>query len=218
MAQEGHRGGSLDQQATRRRNRLNGVITVVDGDGFEVHVLQSFGNCPQYIQARQAHLMPSGASDPGPIHPVDHFGEAERALIAAADTFFIATAYQDRSAGQASGVDVSHRGGKPGFVRIDTATTLTIPDFHGNNHFNTIGNLELNPYAGLLFPDFQRGDLLTLTGTAEVIWKGEEIRRYAGAERLLRFHLQHGHRVAGSLPIQWSAPQWSPYLEPLGAW
>jgi predicted pyridoxine 5'-phosphate oxidase superfamily flavin-nucleotide-binding protein len=118
----------------------------------------------------------------------------------------------------ASGVDVSHRGGKPGFVRIDDATTLTIPDFSGNNHFNTFGNLEMNPQAGLLFPDFQRGDLLHLTGTATVIWEGEEIRRFAGAERLLRFHLRQGFRVAGSLPIRWSEPEYSPFLEPLGAW
>jgi uncharacterized protein len=53
------------------------------------------------------------------------------------------TAYQAESAGAASGIDVSHRGGKPGFVRIDGDRTLTIPDFAGNYHFNTFGNLEL---------------------------------------------------------------------------
>jgi uncharacterized protein len=72
----------------------------------------------------------------------------------------IATAYQAESAGSASGVDVSHRGGKLGFVRIDDDRTLTIPDFGGNNHFNTFGNLELNPHTGLVFVDFDRGDLM----------------------------------------------------------
>jgi hypothetical protein len=70
----------------------------------------------------------------------------------------------------------------------------------------------------LLFIDFQQGDLLYLTGTAEVIWEGNEIRRYAGAERLLRFHLQRGYRVAGSLPMRWSVPEFSPFLEPFGSW
>jgi len=203
---------------TRRRNRVNGVVTNVRNDGFEVQVQQSFGNCPQYIQARQSELKPFDVSDPKPIYRVDHLGEAERAIAAAADTFFIATAYQATSAGLASGVDVSHRGGKPGFVRIDDDYTLTIPDFSGNNHFNTFGNLALNPHAGLLFIDFQQGDLLYLTGTAAVIWEGEEIRHYAGAERLLRFQLQRGYRVTGSLPMRWSEPEFSPFLEPLGSW
>lgn len=203
---------------TRRRNRVNGIVTGVRSNGFEVQVQQSFGNCPQYIQARQSELQPFDASDPKPIHPVNYFGEAEQAMIAAADTFFIATAYQATSAGMASGVDVSHRGGKPGFVRIDDDQTLTIPDFSGNNHFNTFGNLELNPHAGLLFIDFQQGDLLYLIGTAAVIWDGDVIRHYTGAERLLRFHLQRGYRVAGSLPLRWSEPEFSPFLEPLGSW
>ncbi len=84
------------------------------------------------------------------------------ALIAAADTFFIATAV-GAEAGAAAGVDVSHRGGRPGFVQVNDHRTLTIPDYAGNHHFNTFGNLELNPRAGLLFVEFQRGDLLYLT-------------------------------------------------------
>jgi predicted pyridoxine 5'-phosphate oxidase superfamily flavin-nucleotide-binding protein len=116
---------------TRRRNRMNGIITGVRSDGFEVQVQQSFGNCPQYIQVRQSELMPANASDPKPIHRLNRLEEAEQAMIAASDTFFIATAYQATSAGMASGVDISHRGGNPGFVRIDDDHTLTIPDFLG---------------------------------------------------------------------------------------
>jgi uncharacterized protein len=203
---------------TRRRNRMNGVVAAIHPNRFTVQVQQSFGNCPQYIQARQSQLQEFDPAVPKPIHPVERFGETERSLITKADTFFIATAYQFKSADPASGVDVSHRGGKPGFVRIDDDATLTIPDFAGNNHFNTFGNLELNPQAGLLFIDFQQGDLLYLTGTAEVIWEGDEIRLYAGAERLLRFYLHRGYRVEGSLPLRWSAPEFSPFLEPLGSW
>ncbi len=98
--------------------------------------------------------------------------------------------YQEYSAVDATnGVDVAHRGGKPGFVNVDGNKTLIIPDFSGNKHFNSFGNLELNPRAGLLFVDFNQGDLLYLTGEAKVIWDGAEINRYAGAERLLVFHL-----------------------------
>lgn len=203
---------------TRRRNRLNGTVTTIDADGFEVLVGQSFGNCPQYIQARMFELREEETVAPKPVHQIDQFGEPEQALITSADTFFIATAYQAKSAGSASGVDVSHRGGKPGFVRFDSDRILTIPDFSGNCHFNTFGNLELNPRAGLLFVDFDGGNLLYLTGTAEVIWDGDEIKAYEGAERLLRFHLEGGYRVEGILPLRWSLPDFSPFLERMGTW
>ena len=203
---------------TRRRNRVNGIVTGLQADGFEVQVKQSFGNCPQYIQARTVEWAEFDPTAPKPVHEITRLSAAERELIAAADTFFIATAYQAVSAGVASGVDVSHRGGKPGFVRIDHNGTLTVPDFAGNCHFNTFGNIELNPRSGLLFIDFVRGDLLYLTGIAAVIWEGAEISTYAGAERLLRFRPETGIRVEGSLPSQWSTPEFSPFLERTGAW
>ncbi|MEL7034266.1 MAG: pyridoxamine 5'-phosphate oxidase family protein [Cyanobacteria bacterium J06592_8] len=203
---------------TRRRNRLNGVVNTTDIEGFEVKVTQSFGNCPQYIQSRLFEWVEYDLATSKPIHEINLFGEAEQAIITAADTLFIATAYQDKSAGLASGVDVSHRGGKPGFVRIDQNNTLTVPDFVGNCHFNTFGNIELNPHAGLLFIDFEQGNLLYLTGDAEVIWEGAEIATYEGAERLFRFHLKTGYRVEGSLPLRWSNPEYSPFLKNTGSW
>jgi uncharacterized protein len=66
--------------------------------------------------------------------------------------------------------------------------------------------------------DFDQGDLLYLTGTAEVIWEGAEILAYGGAERLLRFQLDRGYRVSGSLPLRWSTPEFSPFLDRMGAW
>ena len=67
------------------------------------------------------------------------------------------------------GADVSHRCGRPGFVRIDNDSTLTVPDFMGNFFFNTIGNLQVNPRAGLLFPDFSTGNVLMLGTRVSVI-------------------------------------------------
>ncbi|MGB7083969.1 MAG: pyridoxamine 5'-phosphate oxidase family protein [Phormidesmis sp.] len=196
---------------SRRRNRLNGVISSVDASSFEIRVSQSFGNCPQYIQARQAY---PAKTDPAVAQAVENmvtFSSSAQAIISAADTFFIATAYQAKSAGAASGIDVSHRGGKPDFVQIEN-NTLTIPDFAGNNHFNTLGNIVLNPRVGLLFIDFDGGDLLHLTGTAEIIWEGPEVENYKGAQRLLRFHLTQGYWIKERLSLRWSDPELSPFL------
>ena len=204
--------------SNRRRNRINGVVSAIDSNGFEISVRQSFGNCPQYIQARTFESLETQSDVSQPAEEISLFRESQRNLIAGADTFFITTAYQDESAGIAQGVDVSHRGGKPGFVRIDGDKTLTIPDFSGNDHFNTLGNIELNPATGLLFIDFERGDLLYLTGTAEIIWSGSEIETYKGAEQLIRFHLDRGYLVKASLNLRWSDPEFSPFLERTGSW
>ncbi|MEM6613773.1 MAG: pyridoxamine 5'-phosphate oxidase family protein, partial [Cyanobacteria bacterium P01_C01_bin.72] len=204
--------------SNRRRNRLNGVVSLKNGDRFEVRVGQSFGNCPQYIQARKYEFKQPDAQTSKPVQEIRGFSDLAQVIVASSDTFFIATAYQNSDAGTAKGVDVSHRGGKLGFVRIDSERTLTVPDFSGNCLFNTFGNLEVNPKAGLLFTDFQTGNLLYLTGTAEVIWSGVEISQYAGAERLLRFYLDQGFLVENSLPLRWSSPEFSPRLKNTGAW
>jgi ferredoxin-NADP reductase len=136
--------------------------------------------------------------------------DADRAFLARADTFFIASANMADDAGFARGVDVSHRGGAPGFVHIDDAATLTTPDFTGNKFFNTIGNLLHDPRAGLLFIDFASGDLLYLAVRSEIIWQGAELAAFEGAERLMRFHVQEVRRSKGVLPFRWSDVEYAP--------
>ncbi|WP_321935892.1 pyridoxamine 5'-phosphate oxidase family protein [Paraburkholderia sp. J8-2] len=205
-------GGLGIQPHTRRRNRVNGVIEAVDGDVVTLAVKQSFGNCPKYINGREPTFVgnvPPNAS----VEHADSLSEDDRALIARADAFFIASANLDDAAAAGRGVDVSHRGGAPGFVRIDDARTLTAPDFSGNNFFNTIGNLLREPRAGLLFVDFERGDLLYLAVRAEVIWDGPEVAQFPMAQRLVRFHLHEVRRVRGALPLRWSAVDYAPQFE-----
>ncbi|WP_437852543.1 flavin-nucleotide-binding protein [Sorangium sp. So ce363] len=212
------------QLETRRRNRMNGTITAADERGFVVEVGQSFGNCAQYIQAREPELVraPEAAAAP-PAHaerPALSAGAA--ALIRRADTFFIATAAPAARGGDAiEGADVSHRGGKPGFVRVteeDGHTVLTSPDFTGNFAFNTLGNLALCPSAGVLFVDFASGGVLSLTGEAEVLWDGPELSAFTGAQRLLRFHVAEGAFREDALPLRWSAPVPAPQLAATGSW
>lgn len=206
---------------TRRRNRANGAVEKLTHGGFTVRVHRSFGNCPKYIQARvPSFIGQSPPQTPDPIVSAKTLDTTMSRLIRAADTFFIASAFTVDDAQHACphGVDVSHRGGKPGFVRIDDNRTLTLPDFVGNFYFNTIGNLMLHPRAGLLFIDFASGDLLYLAVDAEIIWDGEEVKAFAGAERLLRLRIQCALRLPNALPLRWSDAQLSPFLERTGDW
>ena len=205
---------------TRRRNRMNGVVQGLSDAGFSVQLSQSFGNCPKYIQAREPVYVDRHPGSKPAVHRGAQLDEAARRMIVAADTLFIATAYagDHDQAGAAGGVDVSHRGGKPGFVRVDADGTLTMPDFVGNSFFNTLGNIAVNPRAGLLFIDFDSGDLLYLAVTAEIVWEGPELQAFAGAQRLLRFKVQAMKRVEASLPLRWGQAELSPVLQATGAW
>ena len=195
----------------RRRNRMNSTLSRVDEGGFEVSVVQAFGNCPQYIQVRdpEATLVSRGPD----------LSERAEAIIRAANTFFIATQYAEEGASaQVQGVDVSHRGGKPGFVKIEADGTLVVPDFSGNKHFNTFGNILLDPRAGLSFIEFETGAVLFLTGAAEVVYEGAELDAFRGAERLLRFKPREMALVEGVLDRQWSLVEPSPFLAETGSW
>jgi predicted pyridoxine 5'-phosphate oxidase superfamily flavin-nucleotide-binding protein len=184
--------------ATRRRNRANGFLTSAEGGNLVVEVRQSFGNCPRYIQRREVRRASNRPHATERLNGLDR-GAVE--AISAADTFFIASAA--RVGQPAGGVDISHRGGPPGFVQVE-GDTLTIPDFKGNRYFNTLGNLVSNPRAALLFVDFERGDLLHLRGTTGIVWDGPEVRRSPGAERLWRFKVIAAWRKRGALPLRWT--------------
>lgn len=205
--------------ATRRRNRMAGEALNVSDDGFDIEVVQAFGNCPKFIQTRDFVYTGNNTQNvPGLIEESSNLDTAAQSLIAAADTFFIASSYSDEKNSLANGSDVSHRGGKPGFVKIEDDKSLLFPDFTGNKHFNTIGNLLLNPKAGLTFIDFETNDILFLTGEAEVLWDDERLESFEGAERLIRFKVDTLIRSKNTLPFQVAFNEFSPFLSKTGDW
>ena len=157
--------------AIRRRFRVNGTVTVADAHGLTIDADQAYGNCPAYIQQRVfEHVDGSersgrSAGEEGAVSGVTRGGltDEARSLIRGADTFFLGTVHPER------GADTSHKGGLPGFVRVE-GDELWWPDYAGNNMFNSLGNLAVNPEASLLFLDFAGGHTLQLSGTAELQW------------------------------------------------
>jgi uncharacterized protein len=199
--------------ATRRRNRANGRIAGRDGDGWTVAVRQSFGNCAKYIQSRTVAAEPRESGAVETLGSLDR--EAQR-LISGADTFFAAS--QSRAdIGAAGGVDISHRGGRPGFVDV-TADALTIPDYPGNRYYNTLGNLLGDPRAALLFLDFESGDLLQLQGIVNIDWDASRARLIAGALRTWRFTVTRGWRRRAACPLRWRFVDYSAATLKTGTW
>ena len=198
---------------TRRRNRMNGVLSAIGG-GFRVQVEQSFGNCPRYIQLRDFRFARS-PDEPatGEIEVLSTLDQPALTTVTNADAFYVAT-YNEQQ------VDASHRGGKPGFVRVNDDGLLTIPDFNGNLFFSTLGNIHQNGKAGLLFVDYHSGDTLQMTGDASVILDSPEIAAFQGAERLWTFRPRRIVRRHAALALRWEteAGGISPASEMTGDW
>ncbi len=182
------------QPHTRRRNRLNGRVLERHADGFSVSVDQSFGNCPKYIHPRELEFI--GPRPSLATREATRLDDETRALVSSADTFFLASAHPEATTRPtaAHGVDVSHRGGPAGFLHFVGADRFIMPDFPGNNFYNTLGNLRLAPEAGLLFLDPVRGHLLQLSATAEALHGAHPLVGTAGTGRIVRFDV-HGVRL-----------------------
>jgi predicted pyridoxine 5'-phosphate oxidase superfamily flavin-nucleotide-binding protein len=194
------------EPSTRRRMRLNGHSRP-HGDGLAVQLDQVVSNCPKYLQKRDvAYAAGDGARLAARGGALT---ERQQQWIGAADTFFVSTAADDGAA------DTSHRGGLPGFVQVASATRLSWPDYVGNAMFLTLGNLDVHPAAGLLFPDWSTGDLLHLTGTAVVDHTPQRAARVPGAQRMVDFTVTGVVEVAAGSPLRWSAPEFSRFNPPL---
>lgn len=148
---------------SRRRYRINGTVTRLDGRGIEVTVREAYPNCPRFIQRRLLKSVVEDSGQDGVATGVAIAGGVAR-LIRHADTLFLASYHPD------TGTDASHRGGSPGFIQLVGERLLRVPDYAGNSLFNTFGNVELNGMLGLCIPDFARGRLLQLTGEARLLW------------------------------------------------
>jgi len=206
LKQESPAGMLVINLAARQRLRLNGTGQLAEDGIVRLTVNQVYGNCPQYIQAREAIPL---------NNPSSKFAEAKhragledrfREWIEKADTFFMATAHPE------SGLDASHRGGKPGFVRLEDSTHLIFPDYPGNNMFNSLGNITAYPKAGLLFPDFETHAVLQLSGAAKILWDDPRAAEFTQARRLVEFEIEKAIELPDSIPLGFEFRSYSPHL------
>ncbi len=202
-------GSLMIELATRRRLRINGEASRPSADRLRLHlaVAESYPNCPKYIQRRQVTIQAlDGPNTNSMRHDGDALGDDQQTLIAAADTFFVASAHPQR------GVDASHRGGPPGFVNVLDERTLRIPDYVGNSMFNTLGNFAVNPHAGLLFLDFDRGRTLQLIGRPEILWDQDDAENNTGGTgRFWLLQLERWREMSLPATVRWEFLDYSPY-------
>ncbi len=198
----------LIELGTRRRLRINGNIQSGREKAVRIQVEQAYANCPKYIQRRSLEAdEPKQRSTSTDIHSGQSLNSAQQAWISGADTFFVASAHPSH------GADVSHRGGHPGFVKLLSAQRLRIPDFTGNNMFNTLGNFTSYPHAGLVFFDFDRGKVLQLCGRPEIYsQQADEPGESGGTARFWEFQIECWRESNLPVYIKSRFVDYSPFL------
>src|SRR5262249_37355230 len=180
--------------ATRRRLRINGRLQAANR-AILIHADQAYWNCPKYIQLRKPGQERTETS-PRPVRRSLSLLSHQCDWIRRADTFFIATLVPDE------GADASHRGGMPGFVKVENQE-LSWPDYPGNAMFNSLGNIVKFPRAGILVPDFETGSTLQMTGRATIDDTGDEL--------WVRFAPDEVVEIADALPQRLRLVEYSPF-------
>jgi len=167
---------------------------------------QSLGNCPKYLNKKE--IVPARPKPiligRGPKLPVEAIK-----VINKADLFFITSSREDYD------MDTNHRGGPVGFVRVISNSSdgaeIIYPEYSGNRLYQTLGNLSVTPSAGLVFPDFDTGAVLYLTGKTEIL-SGKEAAEYLPRSNLaVKIKVTDSIFVKEGLPFRGLPDEPSPY-------
>jgi ferredoxin-NADP reductase/predicted pyridoxine 5'-phosphate oxidase superfamily flavin-nucleotide-binding protein len=195
---------------SKRRNRVNGRVRRHFPRGsIAFQVGQSFGNCPQYIKPRQwwknVPVVHGRGAVPKSIERSTKLTMKQIEQIKNSDTLFVASGYRGEGDSPAFGNDVSHRGGPKGWIHVVDSRTIALPDFPGNDMYNTLGNIVMDSRFGITVPLLPTGGMIQMSGRATIDYDEESTNQiFAGALRLVIFTIDEVVTVAdGSLPLSW---------------
>ena len=211
--------------SNRRRNKVAGFITGSNILGNSLHMSlitnENLGNCPKYITLRKLQYHPR-QSQTGAHHPnADNIPLTKecREIIHRASTIFLATRHTSKVSDNTSDLGLNHRGGAPGFVRTyeeNGKTFIVIPDFSGNRFYQSLGNIQTDNVAGVVFPCFITGDMLYVTGIAENLYDDQAEHLMPRVTLITKIQLTGHVWIKEALNLRLLAPeQYSPYNPPV---
>lgn len=192
--------------ASRRRLRINGTIEALLTDEIRIVVRESVPNCPKYIQRRQPFDASTPEAGKSPTESGRKVDDRRRELVEHSDTAFVGSLHP------AHGVDASHRGGAPGFIRVVDTTTLRVPDYRGNGMFMTLGNFEVDSRASLAVIDFERRRVVSFSGSARLHFEAENAQPSTGGTgRYWDFTVREWIEFDLPSAVHWELLDASPY-------
>ena len=167
--------------------------------------LTTLGNCPKYLNVKDI-----SSFTPSPSLSADSLPLEEKALnlLAKADLFFITSHFQGT-------LGTNHRGGPPGFVRVlqndPSSVVLVYPEYSGNRLYQTLGNLKIDPKAGIVIPDFDSGDVLYLSCETDTLVGKVADALLPRSNLAVKLLVTHARFVAAGLAFRGKKGLPSPY-------
>ena len=92
---------------------------------------------------------------------------------------------------------------------------IAYPEYSGNRFFQTLGNLQVTPFAGLVIPDFETGDALYTTCEAKILVQGEAAAVIPRTNLVVVLTLKDIRLVRRSLAFRAVDVEASPYNPPV---
>ncbi|KAK5166942.1 uncharacterized protein LTR77_007671 [Saxophila tyrrhenica] len=171
-----------------------------------IKIEQSLGNCPKYLNKK--HIVPA-ISKPELVSDSLKLPQQALDLLEKADLFFISSSQHDQD------MDTNHRGGPPGFMRVvsndDPGAALVYPEYSGNRLYQTLGNLQVNPLAGVCVPDFETGDMLYFTATTNILVGKDAAALLPRSNLAIKLTITASRFVTNALPFRGVEGERSPY-------
>lgn len=171
-----------------------------------VKIEESLGNCPKYLNKKQ---IKSVQPDPKLLSESIQLDDRARTAVEKADLFFISSSHGSKA------MDTNHRGGPAGFIRIvsneASGAVITWPEYSGNRLYQTLGNLQTTPRAGLAIPNFETGDVLYVTGTTEILVGQDAAALLPRSNLAVKLNITAARLVGSGLPFRGASGEPSPY-------
>ncbi|WP_299673364.1 pyridoxamine 5'-phosphate oxidase family protein [uncultured Tenacibaculum sp.] len=193
--------------ASRTRYRINASAEIIN-DTITFSITEAYPNCPKYIQQRVLSISEEKTSVKSEQTTGTILNDFQRNWITNADTFFLG------SVNKHGNMDASHRGGPKGFIQLLENDILKIPDYIGNNLFNTLGNFLQCPKSGLLFIDYENGNALQLSGSTTLVLdqeNTEDLETTMGTGRYWLFKPEKWIQTKTYYTADWEFISFSPF-------
>ncbi|UJR07373.1 hypothetical protein I4U23_011659 [Adineta vaga] len=211
--------------SNRRRNKVAGFISqsnlINDTLNMSLITNESLGNCPKYITIRKLEYYKRNPKIIADYRNTDKISFNQECLdiIHQASTIVLATRHTNHNCDNTSDLGLNYRGGNPGFVRTyeeSGHTFIVIPDYSGNRFYQSLGNIETDRIAAVVFPCFTTGDMLHVTGIAENIYDDEAERIMPRMTLITRIKLNGYVWIKEALNLKLIGhEQYSPYNPPV---
>ncbi|PYI14250.1 putative oxidoreductase [Aspergillus violaceofuscus CBS 115571] len=189
------------------------AVSGLDQVGFAhltLHIDASLGNCPKYMNKKQ--IIPA-LPNPKLVSNSPQLTPTAVDLLNRADCLFVSSSHGTID------MDTNIRGGPPGFVRLVSneprGVVFAYPEYSGNRLYQTLGNLQTNPRSGYVFPDFETGNALYVTGEARILVGKDAERVLPRSNLAVVVTVTAARYVEKSLSFRGIAGEPSPYNPPV---